>query len=129
MGIVGLPVFAGFSGGFMSVMKPSFGYILGFIPSAFVVGYVVERLAGRALVSVLGFGVASLVPFLIGVPWLWAYFALAGKQLDFLTAINLGFTPFIIGGIIKWAIAVALLPALRAALRGVGRKKTGKSAI
>lgn len=39
LGLIGVPVFSGFSGGIYSVLKPTFGYILGFIISAFVAGY------------------------------------------------------------------------------------------
>ena len=40
LGLVGAPVFSGFSGGIYCVLKPTFGYILGFILSAFVAGYI-----------------------------------------------------------------------------------------
>ena len=39
LGLAGLPVFAGFTGSIAAVAKPSFGFILGFIPSAFVAGW------------------------------------------------------------------------------------------
>ena len=41
-GLVGLPVFAE-GGGFSYVLKPSFGYILGFILSAFITGKISEK--------------------------------------------------------------------------------------
>src|SRR5699024_6114666 len=45
VGVAGAPVFAEFSGGPASVLSPSFGFILGFVPAAFVDGW----FAGRAL--------------------------------------------------------------------------------
>lgn len=42
LGLAGLPIFAQ-GGGFMYVLKPSFGYILGFILGAFVTGYMAKR--------------------------------------------------------------------------------------
>lgn len=42
LGLAGLPVFAQ-GGGFMYVLKPSFGYILGFILGAFVTGLMTQR--------------------------------------------------------------------------------------
>ena len=40
LGLIGAPVFSGFSGGVYSIFKPTFGYIPGFIISAFVAGYI-----------------------------------------------------------------------------------------
>lgn len=42
MGLVGLPVFAE-GGGFSYVLKPSFGYIIGFVFSALITGILAER--------------------------------------------------------------------------------------
>ena len=42
MGIMGLPVFAGWRSGFEVLMGPTGGYILGFIPGAYVIGKLVE---------------------------------------------------------------------------------------
>ena len=36
MGLIGLPVFAGWSGGFSSLTTPSFGFIISFIVASFV---------------------------------------------------------------------------------------------
>src|SRR5699024_8847739 len=43
VGLAGAPVFAEFSGGPASVLSPSFGFILGFVPAAFVAGWFAER--------------------------------------------------------------------------------------
>lgn len=43
LGLIGLPIFSGGSGGIMSVFKPTFGYIIGFIFAAFAVGYLTEK--------------------------------------------------------------------------------------
>lgn len=42
LGLVGLPVFAE-GGGFWYILKPSFGYLLGFMLAAYVTGTMVER--------------------------------------------------------------------------------------
>lgn len=42
LGLVGLPVFAE-GGGFWYILKPSFGYLLGFMLAAYVTGKMVER--------------------------------------------------------------------------------------
>ncbi len=43
LGVVGLPVFAKGSSGIGALLGPSGGYLVGFIPAAFLVGYLLER--------------------------------------------------------------------------------------
>src|SRR5665647_1501494 len=43
MGLIGLPVFAGGSGGFSTIFNPTFGYLIGFIIAAYVIGKILER--------------------------------------------------------------------------------------
>lgn len=118
-GLAGLPVFAKFASGLATIGTPSFGYIIGFIVAAFVVGWLAERRWDRRpLLSIAAFGFASLIPFLIGVPYMAAVLAQLGTPVGAADAINLGFTPFIIGGLVKWAIAAAVMPL---AWKGVRR--------
>mgnify|MGYP000058168664 FL=1 len=44
LGLIGLPIFAE-GGGFWYILKPSFGYLLGFMLAAYVTGRMVERRA------------------------------------------------------------------------------------
>lgn len=118
-GLAGLPVFAGFSGSWASIGQPSFGYIIGFVFAAALVGWLAERRWDRRpLLSVAAFGFASLIPFLTGVPYMAFILAQLGKPVDFMGAINYGFTPFIVGGLVKWALAAAIMPL---AWKGVKR--------
>ena len=52
LGLAGLPIFAE-GGGFWYVLKPSFGYILGFIAAAYVTGTMTERTAGLTFGKIL----------------------------------------------------------------------------
>jgi len=110
-GVLGAPVFTGWAHGLGSGVLPSFGFVIGFIPAAALVGWLSERRCDpRPLLSIAGFGLASAVPFLFGLPWLGATLAHYGLPHDLTAVLNAGFTPFIIGGIVKWAIAAAALP-------------------
>ncbi|MDO5720660.1 MAG: biotin transporter BioY [Actinomycetaceae bacterium] len=111
LGVIGLPWFANFSGGPASIISPSFGYIIGFIPTAFVIGYLSEKQWDRRpALSMAAFGIASIIPFIVGIPYLWVVLHFAGTTLGFSATLHAGFTPFIIGGIIKWLIGAAVLP-------------------
>jgi biotin transport system substrate-specific component len=113
VGIAGVPWFAEGSSGFSA---PSFGYILGFIAAALVVGRIAEGGATRTPLRSAGLMVVgNLVIYAVGVTWL--KFAI---DVDWATAIALGLTPFLIGDAIKIAVAAGLLPATWAGLRKLG---------
>jgi biotin transport system substrate-specific component len=112
-GIAGVPWFAEGSSGFAA---PSFGYILGFILAAFVVGRIAENGATRSVPRTAGLMVVgNLVIYAVGVTWL--KFAI---DVDWATAIALGLTPFLIGDAIKIAAAAGLLPLTWRGLRKAG---------
>lgn len=118
LGLAGIPWFAGFTGGLASVFKPSLGYIIGFIPAAFVLGYLAQRRWDRNLWKSLGaFGLGVVLPFVFGVTYL--YFCLnvlLDKAVTWSGAFQAGVVPFIPGEVIKWLIAAAIVPSVWALL-------------
>ncbi|MFC7457341.1 biotin transporter BioY [Brachybacterium sp. GCM10030267] len=117
-GLAGAPIFAEFTGGPAAVLSPSFGFILGFVPAAFVAGWFAERAWDRRpLGAMAGFVAASAVPFLIGVPYLAMILnAVMGAELGLGGILAAGVWPFIPGGVVKALLAALLIPA---AWRGV----------
>ncbi len=103
MGVVGVPWFAQGSSGFSSA---SFGYILGFIVAAFIVGRLAERGASTTALRSAGLMVmGNIAIYTVGVIWL--KFAIS---VDWATALSLGVVPFLIGDAVKIALAAGLLP-------------------
>jgi len=112
-GIAGLPVFAEFSGGPAMITKPSFGFIIGFVFAAYAMGWFSERRWDQhPWKGFVGFSIASVIPFLFGVPYMAWMLARMGYAHDLATVIDLGVTPFIVGGVIKAGIAAIALPIL-----------------
>lgn len=123
LGVAGAPIFAGFTGGIAAIGKPSFGFIIGFVATAAVVGWLAERRWDRRpLLAIALFGAASLIPFAFGIPYMAAVLAAMGTPVDPATALGLGFVPFIVGGIVKWAIAAAAMPAAWAGVRALDHR-------
>lgn len=68
MGLIGLPVFSGFSGGTGVLMGATGGYIVGFVPCAFIAAWMMERKGGfwwRCVSMVVG----VVVCYVIGTVW------------------------------------------------------------
>jgi biotin transport system substrate-specific component len=106
LGLVGLPVYSDGSHGAGVLFGATGGYIIGFIVSAALVGWLAERQWDRkVLKAIVTFVAGSVVVFAIGLPWLAVVL-----HTDLPTTLQYGLYPFIIGGIIKAVIAAGLLP-------------------
>jgi biotin transport system substrate-specific component len=106
LGAVGLPFYSDASGGFHIVTGATGGYLIGFLPAAYLIGLAARQGQDRRITRALPlFALGQLVIFAVGVPWLAVV-----AHLDAADAISEGFTPFIVGGIVKAVIAGIALP-------------------
>lgn len=122
VGLLGAPVFAGPVAGPGYVLAPSFGFVLSFIPCAWLVGRLADRGWDRSVWRGLGAAaIASVVPFVVGVPYMVAVLSLTGATPTFAQAMEWGVLPFIPGGIVKAVIAAAVLPGAWWVYRRVNR--------
>lgn len=104
LGVVGVPLFAN---GQFGWAFSSFGYVLGYVVAALLVGILARRRSDRNVWSTLGLAtLGSLAIYACGVPWLAAFLG-----VDLITALTLGVVPFLIGDAIKIVAMAALLPA------------------
>lgn len=114
IGLVGLPVFSGFSGGAGKLLGPTGGYLIGYLALTYIGGWCVEKWsvsngncggngAGRLHFLLQGFGLVlgTAVCYLFGTVWL-AYQA----GMDFIAALSVGVLPFIIGDLVKIVIGI-----------------------
>lgn len=107
LGAVGLPFYAGGGSGWTVATGATGGYLVGFIVAAWVVGLLAERGQDRTVATAVpAFITGSVVIYLFGVPWLANVLGVGWVE-----AAGLGATPFILGDLIKIALAGALLPA------------------
>ena len=129
MGLAGLPVFAK-GGGLAYIFEPSFGYLIGMLLCAGVVGAISDRLApGQNKLKVwqlipLNF-LGLVIVYTLGV----AYMLLiknvyADGSLTFVKALQFGLLPFLINDSIYCIVAALIGPRLRQASRPfVSRKR------
>lgn len=125
VGLAGAPIFAEFTGGPAAALSPSFGFILGFIPAAFVAGWFAERAWDRKpVLAMVGFVAASVVPFLVGVPYLAMILnAVMGAEMGIGGILAAGVWPFLAGGLVKAAIAAVLIPAAWKGVRALDERR------
>lgn len=118
IGLIGLPVFTK-GGGPAYVFQPTFGYLIGFILCAAIIGWFVEKnktlTFANVLVPVLC-GLAAV--YAVGVPYLYGIVNMyLGKPMPFSAAVAAGFTPYIIPDVIMSVIvaltALKVVPILR----------------
>jgi biotin transport system substrate-specific component len=117
LGAVGAPVFHNGLGGLLVLGGPTGGYLIGFLPAVFLMGWAARlagparpghtgirarATAGRRLVCLaLGAVAASVAIYALGLPWL----ALVG-HLSLERTIDVGLVPFLLGDALKAAVAV-----------------------
>ncbi len=108
LGLVGLPVFASAPfGGIGYMLKPSAGFLIGYIAAAFVVGKIYNRQSFfTAILGVLG---GIIVLYLVGLSYFYMIMTFVlSKPTNVSTILSLGFFPFILGDLIKGGIAAWL---------------------
>ena len=114
LGVVGVPVFSGFSGGFQKLAGPTGGYLVGDQPCAFIIGLGVKP--GETtpthkwklpLFMVLG----AAVLYILGTAW---FMVQSGNGLT--ASLAMCVTPFLPADVIKIAAASLLAWPIRKAL-------------
>lgn len=115
LGLVGLPVFAGFTSGPGKLFGPTGGYIIGYLLMAPICGFFIDRWGDKFLSSFLGMILGTAVLYLFGSLWL-AYQA----SYPLPQAFTVGVVPYIPGDLIKLILAMVLGRQVRKRLKRAG---------
>ena len=112
LGLVGLPIFTS-GGGPGYVFQPSFGFLLGLIPCAWVIGYLSRKRDGALWLAASCFGGLAVL-YLVGIPYMVVILnAYLGKSMDLKAILMAGMVPFLPGDALKIAVASAVCPVLQ----------------
>ncbi|WP_127128719.1 biotin transporter BioY [Georgenia sp. SYP-B2076] len=121
VGVAGLPVFADGTSGWAFA---SFGYVLGYLPAAVLMGRLARRGGDRSpWRTIAAAAAASTTVYALGVPWLMAYL-----HVGLVPALTMGVVPFVAGDAVKAVVAALCLPGtwrllrMSRARRGYGRE-------
>lgn len=115
IGLVGVPVFSGFTAGPAKLFGPTGGYLIGFIPMAIIAGIVIDKFSQRWL-QILGMIVGTAICYAFGTAW---FCIQAGYTVS--AALAVCVIPFIPADLIKMVIAMIIGPEIRKRLGAVAQ--------
>ena len=107
LGLVGLPVFSGFTGGIGKLAGPTGGYIIGFIPMAIIAGIVIDKFSQR-WIQILGMIVGTAICYAFGTVWFCFQ-----SRYTVAAALAVCVIPFIPADLIKIVIVTVIGPMIR----------------
>lgn len=103
LGLFGMPVFSGFSGGFGIIMGPTGGYIVGFLAMGLVVWSFSYFEKGEPPVWI--YLIALFICYIFGTIWFCYVMGTMGNRYGFVQALMLCVVPYIIPDIMKFVLA------------------------
>ena len=118
LGLIGFPIFSGFSGGLQHIFKPSFGFIIGYVAAAYVVGKLTEeKTASQYLWAAVLAG--TLIIYTFGLPYmLYILNIMLNSNLSIVKILQLGMFAFIPGDMLKAVIIVFFAQKISPLLKG-----------
>ena len=113
LGVIGVPVFAGFSGGLGILLNNTGGYIIGFLFSALVM-WAMESLWGKKpVIQILSMVVGLIVCYAMGTIWFMVVYTRTSGAVGLGTVLGWCVIPFIIPDLVKIALAFVLSRRVR----------------
>lgn len=114
IGIVGIPVFAGWSAGFGIISGPTGGYMIGYLFIALCTGLFMKLGRGKVWMIAIGMVIGTLICYTIGTIWLGVQLSLSPWA-----ALMAGVIPFIPGDIIKMVLCLILAIPIKKQLKSI----------
>ena len=117
LGLIGVPVFAGFSGGAGVLFGLTGGYIIGFLFTAFIVGFMCDKLGRKLWVLALSMALGLLACYVFGTVWFMLIYNYTMGSISLVSALGMCVVPFLLFDAIKIAAAVLLVNRLDKVVR------------
>lgn len=113
LGAVGVPVFAGFSGGIGVLFGTTGGYIVGFLLSGLVYWAMTAAFGEKLPIMIVAMVLGLIVCYAFGTAWFMIVYAKNTAPIGLMTALGWCVFPFIIPDCIKIALAIVLTKQLK----------------
>ncbi|EEG48453.1 BioY family protein [Blautia hydrogenotrophica DSM 10507] len=106
LGVVGIPVFAGFKGGIGVLLGNTGGYILGFLLTVLVM-WGIEKLFGKKTVTLFFSMILGLIVcYAFGTAWFITVYMRTSGNIGVMTVLSWCVIPFILPDLVKIALAI-----------------------
>ena len=112
LGAAGLPVFSSFTGGFQCISGLTGGYIIGYIPCAFIISCLTSKYENKKIVYPLSMIIGTIICYTCGA---MRYMQIT--ECGLVTALTVCVLPFLIGDAIKIAAASCICLTLKKRLK------------
>lgn len=113
LGVIGVPVFAGFKGGIGAALGSTGGYIVGFIFTALIAGIVADKFKGKLVPTTLGMVAGVVACYIFGTAWFAIVYLRQGTPESIGTILGWCVIPFIIPDLVKVVLAGILSNRLK----------------
>ena len=125
IGLVGIPVFAGFSGGIGVLFGTTGGYILGFLFSGLLYWLITHFLGTKLPVMIAAMALGLIVCYTFGTVWFIQVYTSKVESIGLMAALGWCVFPFILPDCVKIALAILIAKRLpkRFVYQGVATKK------
>ncbi len=108
LGLFGLPVFSGFTGGIQKLFSPTGGFILSYLPISFLVSYTVKKFGKKTSVLFAVFSIATVIAYLFGSVWFSLLTNTGATESVMITVL-----PFILPDILKIIVSSIIIPKIK----------------
>lgn len=112
IGLVGLPVFSGFTGGVQKLVGPTGGFLIGYIPCALIIGLIIDRFERKIWLYPVSMVLGTAVLYACGTIWF-----MVSLKYTLAAALMACVVPFLIGDAAKIILASVIAPILRNVLK------------
>ena len=113
LGAVGLPVFSGFGSGLGTLLGATGGYIVGFLPAAFLSGLLMHKSKCGLFRMILAMAAGLVVCYALGSVWFAVVYAARGNAMQFSAILAMCVLPYIPVDAVKIALAALLSARLK----------------
>lgn len=117
LGAIGVPVFAGLTGGIGVILGTTGGYIVGFLFSALLMWGMEKAFGNSKIVLVASMIAGLLVCYAIGTIWFMAVYSKSSGAIGLGTVLSWCVIPFIIPDLLKIGVSLLLTNRLRKVIK------------
>lgn len=106
LGVIGLPVFAGFSSGIGRLLGSTGGYIIGFLFSAFITGSIIEKFGKKIHIMIIAMLLGLMACYTFGTAWFIYVYTNTNEPIGIIATLSLCVFPFIIPDTLKITLSI-----------------------